>query len=385
MKVPVSIADTSGKMRTGSKSIIFDVLTKDVGCPPEITISKPACLVIDGQATVMSLGKPSDVSTFGEYASMFVKHILKQNEAYERIEVTFNRYRDLSIKDGTRAKRTKKSRPIRRLIEDGDVPLPQKWTDLLASTDNKKDLCLFLSNALIAEAPSEKTIVVVGGFAAGTEVQSTDPTMTTTLLEGNHEEAETRVVLHCIHSNAQTIVVSARDTDILILLLAHFSKCTCLQLWLKAGTLKKPKYVPIHTIRDQLGLSDQVYQTMLAFHAITGCDTVSYLSGHSKKSAWGVFTEHHHLLKDLGKYPTLSKEVTEDAEKFICHIYKSSSQNCDKARVKLFTKCRAPDSMPPSSDAAQFHIQRANYQSLVWREAFIPNQLFPPRLTPDGS
>ena len=377
MKVPVSIADTSGKLRTGSKSIIFDVLTKDVSCPPEITIGKPACLVIDGQATVMSLGKPSEVHTFGQYASMFVKHILKQGKEYDRIDVTFDRYRDLSIKGGTREKRTKKSRPIRRLIEDGDVPLPQKWTDFLASTDNKKDLCLFLSNALIAEAPSEKTIVVGGGFATETEVQSNNPTMSTALLEGNHKEADTRVVLHCIHSNAQTIVVSARDTDILILLLAHFNKCTCLQLWLKAGTLKKPKYVPIHTIRDQLGLSDQVYETLPAFHAITGCDTVSYLSGHSKKSAWGVFIEHHHLLKDLGKSPTLSKAVTEDAEKFICHIYKSSSQNCDKARVKLFTKCHAPESMPPSSDAAQLHIQRANYQSLVWREACHPKPVIP--------
>lgn len=116
--------------------------------------------------------------------------------------------------------------------------------------------------------------------------------------------------------------------------------------------MKKPKYVPIHTIRDQLNLSDQVYDTMPAFHAITGCDTVSYLSGHSKKSAWDVFIEHHHLLKDLGKSPTVSKEVAEDAEKFICHIYKSSSENYDKARVKLSTKCHAPESMPPSSDAA---------------------------------
>ena len=45
--------------------------------------------------------------------------------------------------------------------------------------------------------------------------------------------------------------------------------------------------------------------------------------------------------------------------------------------VKLFTKCDAPDSMPPSSDAAQFHIQRANYQSLVWREACHPKPVIP--------
>jgi hypothetical protein len=72
----------------------------------------------------------------------------KAKHNYDRIDVTFDRYRDVSIKAGTRENCTKKSRPIRRLIEDNDVPLPNKWSDFLASTDNKKDLCLFLSNAL---------------------------------------------------------------------------------------------------------------------------------------------------------------------------------------------------------------------------------------------
>ena len=90
-----------------------------------------------------------------------------------------------------------------------------------------------------------------------------------------------------------------------------------------------------------------------------------------------LFRSPHHLLRDLGKSPTLSKDVSDDAEKFICRIYKVSSQNCDQARVKLFSKCHTPESMPPSSDAAKYHIQRANYQSLIWREACNPNPVIP--------
>ena len=37
-------------------------------------------------------------------------------------------------------------------------------------------------------------------------------------LMANHEEADTRLVLHSIHSGAQTIVVYTRDADILTLL-----------------------------------------------------------------------------------------------------------------------------------------------------------------------
>ena len=41
------------------------------------------------------------------------------------------------------------------------------------------------------------------------------------MLRANHEEADTRVVLHCIHAETEDVVEAARDTDILLLLLQH--------------------------------------------------------------------------------------------------------------------------------------------------------------------
>ena len=41
------------------------------------------------------------------------------------------------------------------------------------------------------------------------------------------------------------------------------------------------------------------------------------------------------------------------------------------------SKCYTPESMPPSSDAAQYHIQRANHQSLIWREACNSKPVIP--------
>ena len=99
------------------------------------------------------------------------------------------------------------------------------------------------------------------------------------ILKANHEEADTIVVLHCIYTEAEHIVVSAHDTDIAVLLLAHFDKIECKTLWLKSGTYKKPKYIPIHKIRTTLALEQSFLDTIPAFHAITGCDTVSFLSG----------------------------------------------------------------------------------------------------------
>ena len=69
---------------------------------------------------------------------------------------------------------------------------------------------------------------------------------------------------------------------------------------MSAGTWKNPKYLLIHTIRERLNKTIPEVETILYFHAITGCDMVSYFAGHSKKTSWKKFTEHHMLLRNLG-------------------------------------------------------------------------------------
>ena len=67
-------------------------------------------------------------------------------------------------------------------------------------------------------------------------------------LSSTQEEADTRIILHAINSNYQHIVVSSRDTDVLVLLASHFHKTNCTELWVMVGTTKKPKYIPIHDV-----------------------------------------------------------------------------------------------------------------------------------------
>lgn len=185
-------------------------------------------------------------------------------------------------------------------------------------------------------------------------------------MRAKHEEADTRVILHCLHAESQTIVVSARDTDVFVLLVAHFHKFDCSYLWMKAGTSKKQKYVPVHTVCSELSFSQSVSLALLPFHALTGCDTVSFLAGHSKKTAWKVFKEQHHLLVGLGN-GELNDDKIKSAEKFVCRIYGSEEDDIDKARVISFTGSRSMQVLPPSSDALRLHVHRVHYQASVWR------------------
>ena len=369
MPVPISLAELNTSLRSGDKAILAEVLTSGVVCPPDIPPEDESCLIIDGQALVIAIGKPHGAVTFGDFADAFVQSVLHSGRNCARIDVTFDRYYPTSIKGNTRLKRSKGARPVRRVIEDRSVPLPANWTSFLALNDNKADLARFLSLELVRNAPQNKTIIVAGGLDREDEVLSSTPSMATNALEGHHEEADTRIVLHCMCTEADTIIVSARDTDVLVLLIAHFNKMRCTKLWMKAGTAKHRKYLPIHTICEHLPLHQNDLEVLIPFHALTGCDTVSHISGHSKKTAWKVFLTDWQLLIHLGKEP-LNDETIKSAETFICKIYNQSDlNNSDDARVRLFHKCRSPEALPPTSDALTFHIQRAHYQAIVWRQA----------------
>lgn len=43
----------------------------------------------------------------------------------------------------------------------------------------------------------------------------------TNILHTNYNKADARPVLHCVHTNAELVVVTARDTDVYTLLVAH--------------------------------------------------------------------------------------------------------------------------------------------------------------------
>lgn len=241
--------------------------------------------------------------------------------------------------------------------------------------ENKADLARFLSEELIKSAPLGKELVVAGGFRSEQEVRCSNELTSVQPLKATHEEADTRMVLHAVHCNYSNIVVSSKDTDVLALLVAHRHRMSCDFLWMMAGTSQKRKYIPVDVVLQQLPSGCQ--SSLLAFHALTGCDTTSFISNHSKRTAFKVFTEHHNLLQHLGK-GELSDQMIANAEEFICKLYNVGNlKSVDEAQHILFGKTSKPEALPPTSDALHHHIKRAHYQSLVWNMATCPKPTLP--------
>ena len=134
-----------------------------------------------------------------------------------------------------------------------------------------------------------------------------------------------------------------------------------------SGTTKKRQYIPIDAVFNSLPAESAT--SLLPFHALTGCDTTSYIANHTKRSAWKVFKEHYPLHRHVG-IGELTEETLQSSETFVCRLYAGhKTDSVDAARHILFCKTGKPEAMPPRSDALRFHLMRVHYQAMVWRNA----------------
>ena len=87
----------------------------------------------------------------------------------------------------------------------------------------------------------------------------------------NHEEADTRMVLHASLDDVDCVVCTKNTDVLLILAFAYNKKSPSKHRFMKYET---EKYAYIEKVVEYLG--NDVAEHLLQLHAITGCDTTSY-------------------------------------------------------------------------------------------------------------
>lgn len=109
----------------------------------------------------------------------------------------------------------------------------------------------------------------------------------------NHEEADTRIVLHCLHMSqlgSKSVAVRTVDTDVVVLAIAFFKKLDIEHLWIHFGVGKNVRLIAIHELTSRLNATK--CEALPMFHALTGCDTVSCFHGKGTKSAWAAWNSY---------------------------------------------------------------------------------------------
>ena len=205
---PPSLADSTGKMRHGTKSDIISYLQEGSTIPENQP--RTSTMVFDGAAIVQMI-KPKTGQTFGEYSSeSFGAYVLNHLHKSTRLDVVFDEYHEDSLKSMTRELRGTGIR--QRVIPN--VTTPRNWQKFLRINENKRELFSLLSRQLVDNASRFLGDVFA---TVGEGVLSSNATDLTNLMPCTHEEADTRIMIHCkdaVLKGHRSITIRTVDSDV---------------------------------------------------------------------------------------------------------------------------------------------------------------------------
>ncbi|KAE8740339.1 hypothetical protein FOCC_FOCC014156 [Frankliniella occidentalis] len=365
----------NGVMRSCKKSEIVTCLTNS--SLQSVCQTRPAvdAVVLDGAAIVHMIRPCATDKTFSDYVHSVENYLQREAKNTKRIDMVFDVYKEDSLKNATREKR---GEGIRTKVTM-NTKLPRQWPKFLRDSQNKDELFNLLAKHLVNVNWDGKIFAVTNSANCLTNTNSGD---VDGLAPCNHEEADTRLMLHAkqaaTHGFAR-VMVRTTDSDVVVLSVWATQEVSSLEeLWLSYGTGKNHCFIAAHEIATSLG--PQKCRALPTFHAFSGCDTVSSFSGVGKKSvweAWDVYPE-----ASLG-FEALSEERVNEAlpfiEKFVVTTYSRNSKEIgvNGCREELFKRGRQIETIPPTADALLQHMRRAAFQSFVWTTSLVALQDLP--------
>ena len=374
--VPLAVATSESTLRQTNKASLRNYLMNKSGSISEDT-PKYCSWFIDGLAAIRSL-RPK--KTYREWLKSLLQFITPPKEAEATQVVLVNdTYKEDSIKGGRRKERGESGPRVR--IEGFDQHMLQgsKRQDFLNSGENKEELVRLVVKYLetregisLLQHPHIVT--------AGDTTYSIKDGQISMLYKCNQEEADTRLVLHASLEDNDVVVVS-KDTDVLILLIWAYEKCNIQKKWyLKYD---HNKYADINTICTFLG--PKICLALPAVHAMTGCDTTSYLFKVGKVKVMKKLLNtpcNADLLMDLGKDQSITEEMVQSAKEFLRAILYTGKQKETyiQTRIRLYKEMEVKSSMclPPDPDSVVQVIKRVHYQVYFWRRCTeINNEIIP--------
>lgn len=363
-----------GHMRTGQKSELINCIEVNT------KLQRPLvdAVVLDGAAIVNML-TPGKCKTFKEYATtVFLPYVIQQAQNVKRIDLVWDRYLPNSLKQGARESRGSGAR--RRVCDSASIP--SNWKGFLRLDENKKELFQYLAeNVASINLPSVEVI-----STAGVDVISPADVDKQGLAPCNHEEADTRIFVHAKHASLnglKKILLRTVDTDVVVLAAAFFRELQVEELWIAYGVGKHLRYLSIHAIAASF--TRQQCEGLPFFHALTGCDTVSYFSGKGKKTAlltWRSYPQATEVFRSLSSpQAVINEEQFRLLERFVVIMYSRTSphDNVCNARKAMFSQgTKSIENIPPTQAALEQHVKRAHFQAgHVWGRSLVPLQELP--------
>ena len=276
---PLSIATVAGGLVKTTKAKMLHILEEAANNPvvDTVNIGENNALIVDVMAVIQAFkGK---CRTFGEFADSIFDYLVKLTRQCKanRLDVVADRYPAISIKNSERSKRA--AQGVQRIhILNKDQNIPKQWKKYLSSGENKESLIVFLcdhwSNYISSSLSHLECIYVTRKekcllFTCGSSQTDYVVAREVPQLECDHEEADTRLLLHykAAADTHQRIIMKTPDTDVFILCIA-MQQTVGKELLIMTGTGNKFRLIDISSVSNILG--EELCACLPGFHAFTG-------------------------------------------------------------------------------------------------------------------
>ena len=380
--IPMALFDGNGLMRDSKgKSALKNALQVEI-CTRQ---PKSDVVIIDGCALFWHISWPLN-GLVKDLATSFYDFIAKYFRDDINVHLIFDRYFKYSIKGQTRKQRI--GNVANKCIFSLQTPL-QTREATLSSSDNKVQIVDLISTFLIEKFKltcfSNRFVVTFSEFTPvqvqlGVVIPRSD-------LYSTHEEADVNIVrqcFSCIDEGAKRVKVLCDDTDVFILLMV-FSYRLKVESDILMESFNSNRSV-INIIQSK-NKHSSIMPSLIAAHALSGCDSVPRLFGIGKLTVLKHLKQGI-LLTSLGDKESNIIDVYNDSGKFISACYGVKDEfNLSKVRYLVWRRkaegkiSATPKlaALPPTTEVFNLNVLRAHYQACIWNSCLENN---PPDLNP---
>ena len=274
-KYPPPFATVNGELVTSPKCKLLHELVSRVQDPIVETAHTSGALLIDAMAMLQTMKYIPQ--TFGELAEKILQLIVNCAKGFDvaRVDFVSDRYPAVSIKNLERNKRAV-SGVTQIRIGGPNQKVPRQFKKFLSLGENKEWLVEFIFKHLCTMRLEENLCDLSLYFSHGQKchrfyVDERNASRVEDIpeLNSDHEEADTRLLLHAKHASIahQAITVRSPDTDVFILMLGHKGAIDA-ALYFDTGSGNLRKVLDIDQCYRELGSS--LCEALIGFHAFTG-------------------------------------------------------------------------------------------------------------------
>ena len=351
-----------------NKHHLIDELTK--GYTINVVTSQPSALrkvvIIDAMVIVQKIANAKknlkEIETCEDLSKLFIESIKNCAQGFDEARVVLDDYYDISLKNHTRQKRGNINTTNRFLIEDRTL-IRDGPKQFLSNLHTKRDLTVYLAAKCHIFFKNSNMPYIVSANAITSGNIGSD-------IKHNHEEADTNIIWHCIHTSSTgterdtAITVISSDTDVLCLLIRFHH-----QMFQKTYMKTTNHLIHICSIVNMLRPNKALALTSL--HALSGCDTTGRFLKKGKLKWLDAF-----LKSDESMDIALQSLETADLlysisklEELVCRLYCNAShiKTLKDARYYLYCLDTARcERLPPTTASFTQAVLRAAYHARVW-------------------